>query len=148
MSSRRPTRWRSCWSPVWAIADLFVINNADREGVDRLHSDLDYMLSLGSYEDRPRPDIVRTIAIRDEGVDEMRSALERFLDRDEGQRRQRRRERSKARLLSVLTDRLVFRALDRVLTGERMEELVGAISERRLDPYSAVDDILEEMEAR
>jgi len=130
------------------IADLFVINKADREGVDRLQADLDYMLSLGSYEERPRPEIYRTIAVQDQGVGPLRDALDQFLESQKGHRRERRRERSQARLLSVLTERLMSRALDQVLTAKKMEQLVEAISERRLDPYSAVDGIVEELETR
>ena len=130
------------------IADFFVINKADREGVDRLHADLDYMLSLGSYEQRPRPGVLRTIAIRDEGVVQLRDELDRFLERERGQRIERRRERSQARLLAVLTERLMARTLERVLTTERMEQLVEAIADRRLDPYSAVDEIVDELETR
>jgi LAO/AO transport system kinase len=130
------------------IADLFVINKADREGADRLQADLDSMLTLGSYEQRPRPAVLRTVAIRDEGVAELRCELDRFLEREQGQRIERRRERSQARLLSVLAERLMARTLERVLVEERMERLVTAISERRLDPYSAVDGIVEELEAR
>jgi len=130
------------------IADLFVINKADREGADRLHADLDYMLSLGSYEERPRPGVLRTIAIRDEGVEQLREELDRFLEREHGQRIERRRERSLARLLAVLTERLMARAMERVLSEERLEQLVEAIADRRLDPYSAVDEIVEELEAR
>ncbi len=130
------------------IADLFVINKADREGADRLQADLDSMLTLGSYEQRPRPAVLRTVAIRDEGVAELRCELDRFLEREQGQRIERRRERSQARLLSVLAERLMTRTLERVLVEERMERLVTAISERRLDPYSAVDGIVEELEAR
>lgn len=129
------------------IADLFVINKADREGADRLHADLDYMLSLGSYKERPRPGVLRTIAIRDEGVEQLREELDRFLEREHGQRIERRRERSLARLLAVLTERLMARAMERVLTEERLEQLVEAIADRRLDPYSAVDEIVEELEA-
>ena len=130
------------------IADLFVINKADHEGADRLQADLDYMLSLGSYEQRPRPGVLRTIAVRDEGVEQLRDALDRFLEHERGQRIERRRERSQARLLAVLTERLMTRTLERVLTEERMEQLVEAIADRRLDPYSAVDGIVEELETR
>ncbi len=129
------------------IADLFVINKADREGTDRLQADLDYMLALGSYENRPRPRVLRTIAVRDEGVEQLRDEFDRFLERERGQRLERRRERSLARLLSVLAERLMARTLERVLVEERMEQLVDAISERRVDPYTAVDGIVEEMEA-
>ncbi len=130
------------------IADLFVINKADREGADRLQADLDSMLSLGSYEQRPRPDVLRTIAIRDEGVAQLRDELDRFLERERGQRIERRRERSLARVLSVLTERLMARALERVLTEERLKQLVEAIADRRLDPYSAVEEIMKELETR
>jgi len=130
------------------IADLFVINKADREGADRLQADLDYMLSLGSYEQRPRPGVLRTIAVRDEGVEQLRDEFDRFLDRERPQRIERRRERSLARLLSVLAERLMARTLETVLVGDRMDQLVEAIAERRLDPYTAVDGIVDELEAR
>lgn len=129
------------------IADLFVINKADRDGVERLQADLEYMLSLGSYNDRPRPAVLKTVAVRDEGVVELAAELNRFLERESGQRRRRRRDRSSARLMAVLTERLVSRATQRVLTPERLEQLVEAIAERRLDPYSAVDGIVAELEA-
>jgi LAO/AO transport system kinase len=130
------------------IADLFVINKADRDGVDRLQADLDYMLSLNSNDTRPRPSILRTIAVHDKGVAELREELDRFVERERGQRYERRRERSAARLLSVLTERLVTLAMDRVLVPERMAEVVAAIADRKLDPYTAVDGIVKELEAR
>ncbi|NIM00030.1 MAG: methylmalonyl Co-A mutase-associated GTPase MeaB [Acidobacteria bacterium] len=130
------------------IADLFVINKADRDGADRLQADLDYMLTLGDYEDRPRPKVLRTIAVRDEGVEHLRDEFDRFLEREQGQRLERRRERSLARLLSVLAERLMARTLERVLVEDRMEQLVEAIAERRVDPYTAVEGIVEELEGR
>jgi LAO/AO transport system kinase len=130
------------------IADLFVINKADREGTDRLQADIDYMLTLGEYENRPRPKVLRTIAVRDEGVEELRDEFDRFLRHEESHRLERRRERSLARLHSVLAERLMKRALERVLLGDRMEQLVEDISRRRIDPYTAVDGIVAELEAR
>ena len=130
------------------IADLFVINKADRDGVERLQADLDYMLSLNSNDTRPRPSILRTIAVHDKGVAELREELDRFVERERGQRYERRRERSAARLLSVLTERLLTLAMDRVLVPERMAEVVAAIADRKLDPYTAVDGIVKELEAR
>ncbi len=124
-----------------------MINKADREGADRLHADLDYMLSLGSYEERPRPNVLRTVAVRNEGIGELRDEFDRYLETERRQRAERRRERSTARLLSVLAERLMTRTLDRVLVPERMEQLVAAISKRQLDPYTAVDGIIEELES-
>ena len=130
------------------IADLFVINKADRDGVDRLQADLEYMLSLNANNNRPKPRIVKTVAVRDEGVAELREELNRFLERERGQRQGRRRERGAARLLAVLTERLVSRATQRVLVPERLAEIVDAIAERKLDPYTAVDGIVQELEER
>jgi LAO/AO transport system kinase len=130
------------------IADVFVINKADHPGADRLEADLDYMLSLVNT-DRPRPKIVRTVAIRDEGSDELRASLEDCLESKNPQHRLvRRQERAKARFLAILSDRLLKRALRDCLPSQRFEEITAAIAERRLDPYSAAEEVVQRWEVR
>jgi len=130
------------------IADVFVINKADHPGADRLQADLEYMLSLVDH-DRPKPEIVRTVAIRDEGVAELRDRIEICLAaKDTLQRLARRRERAEARFLTILSERLLQRALRVGLSGERLEEIIAAIAERRLDPYSAAERLVERLEVR
>ena len=48
----------------------------------------------------------------------------------------------------MLTERLYNRAVERVLDARRLEQIVDDIAERRLDPYSAADGIVAELEAR
>ena len=57
------------------IADIHVVNKADREGAERLRTDLRMMLILGAASDTPAPPILPCIAIRDEGVDQLLDAI-------------------------------------------------------------------------
>jgi len=131
------------------IADLFVINKADRDGVDRLQADLDYMLSLSPPDGRPRPKIHRTVAVRNEGVEQLKNGMQDFLDTSEANRRaDRRRERAEARFLSLLGETLLTRVRREAFGGDEFAELVREIAERRIDPYTAARRITDRLEVR
>jgi LAO/AO transport system kinase len=128
------------------IADLFVINKADRPGADRLEAELQYMLALTESSERPRPKILSTVATENRGVVELRDAVRAHLAHpDAGRREARRRERARSRLLTILSDRLMERALHGPLAGEALEELVEGIASRSTDPYSAVERVLDQL---
>ena len=131
------------------IADLFVINKADRHGADRLQAELDYVLSLAESPDRPKPRIVRTIAVQDEGIEELRDAIESFLAATADRRPDgRRRDRAESRFLALLSERVTDRLLREVLGDGELERIVDAIARRERDPYSAVDAVLSRLEVR
>jgi LAO/AO transport system kinase len=131
------------------IADLFVINKADRAGADRLASELDYMLSLVNHDGRPRPPIHRTVATRGEGVEDLVEGIARVLgEAGPARRAERRRERAEARFLAVLTERLLGRTLAAALPGAALDRVVDEIAGRRTDPYSAAERVLERVEVR
>jgi LAO/AO transport system kinase len=131
------------------IADLFVINKADRDGVDQLQADLEYMLSLAPAPDRLKPTILRTVAVRDEGVAQLGQGIEEFLE-SAGERRRagRRRDRAEARFLALLEERLVGRVRGEVLSGDSYRDLVDRIADRSVDPYTAVNRIVGRLEVR
>jgi len=131
------------------IADLFVINKSDRDGADRVHADLDYMLALAQHDDAPRPEILRTAALANEGITELDEGIARFLE-GAGKRRhgQRRRDRARSRLLAVLGEQLLALVQKKVLPGSALDELVGRVANREVDPYSAVQAIVERVEVR
>jgi LAO/AO transport system kinase len=134
---------------VLEIADLFVINKADRPGADRLAAELEAMLDLVDEVERPRPAIVPTVAVRDEGTDGLLAALDAFQASIGAPRRTaRRRDRAHTRLLAILGERLLARVVDRALPGEAMAELVELVAARDLDPYSAVERVLARVEVR
>jgi LAO/AO transport system kinase len=131
------------------IADLFVINKADRDGVERLQADLDYVLSLSSSQDRPRPTVHRTVAVRNEGIAELKGGIGDFLESTGERRRgERRQERAEARFLALLEEELVGRVREQVFSGESYRSLVERIADRRVDPYTAVREIVERLEVR
>lgn len=132
---------------VLEIADLFVINKADHAGADRLEADLRSMLDLA--EPGPLPEIVRTVAVRDEGTDGLRAAIEAFLATTEaGRRAARRRERAEARLLAVLGEGLLDRVVARALPDGAFAAVVDRIAERTIDPYTAAERVLARVEVR
>jgi LAO/AO transport system kinase len=125
------------------IADVFVVNKADRPGADRVVADLDAMMSLAPLATRARPPIFRTIATSGEGIDGLREGLAAFVAGGSAERRDaRRRERAEMRFLAVLIERFLHEVRDRKLPGERFDRLVAEIAERKIDPYSAAERVL------
>jgi len=124
------------------IADIFVVNKADRLGTDATVSDLSAMLDL-SPGTGWKPPIVRTVATTGEGVDELwqqinahRKSLE-----SNGAITVRRRERLAAELRALVAEQLLARSGD-VASGARFDALVDDVASRTTDPYSAVDALL------
>jgi LAO/AO transport system kinase len=129
------------------IADLFVINKSDRDGADRLQTDLEYVMALAPAGTVARPEICRTVAVRREGVAEIVAAVDRFISTvGDGRRAERRRERAEARFVSLLGERLLGRVRSDLLSGDGYGRLVGEIAERRVDPYSAVERLMARLE--
>ena len=118
------------------IADVFVVNKADRDGVEKTAKDLQMMLSIGEHGDW-LPPIVKTVAARDEGVDKLLSEIERHRDymMTSGEIDRRRRSHLRLRVETILKERVVA-AADRVLGVDREVERGH---ERKVDPYQVAD---------
>ncbi|MFL6263171.1 MAG: methylmalonyl Co-A mutase-associated GTPase MeaB [Thermoanaerobaculia bacterium] len=118
------------------IADVFVVNKADRDGVEKTAKDLQMMLSIGEHGDW-LPPIVKTVAARDEGVDKLLTEIERHRDymRTSGEIERRRRSHLRLRVETILKERVVA-AADRVLGVDREVERGH---EKRVDPYRVAD---------
>ena len=98
---------------VMEIADLYVINKADRAGADRVEQEVTAMLSLASRPDGWRPPMVKTVATTGQGISELVEALDQFHAFSEkgdvtGRRRQ---EHWRSRLLDLLRQTLFERAV-------------------------------------
>jgi LAO/AO transport system kinase len=131
------------------IADLFVINKSDHQGADRLHTELEHMLSMVDSAHKAKPTIHHTIATSDTGISELWSAISNKLAAVRTQRPDdRRRERAEARFLAVLSDRLLEMVKRDAFPGGSFERIVSDIADRRIDPYSAVEEILRSVEIR
>ncbi|MDQ1447384.1 MAG: GTPase [Actinomycetota bacterium] len=126
------------------IADIFVVNKADRPGVDVTVSDLAGMLDLGARK-RWQPPIVRTIATTGDGLAELWDEIgahREFLEAD-GAVDARRRARLVDEIRGLLAERLLERA-GAMTEGEKFDALVDGVADRTSDPYKAVDALLGE----
>jgi LAO/AO transport system kinase len=126
------------------IADVFVINKADRKGVDETRRDLEQMLDLSDLpHDAWRPPIVSVVATERRGVDELWATVERHRATIEvsGELERRRRFRLREELREIVARRLEQRARD-IVSGERWDSLQVQVAERSIDPWSAADEML------
>ena len=124
------------------IADIFVVNKADRPGTDATVSDLGGMLELAPGHGW-RPPIVRTVATDAGGVAELWAQIlahRAFLESD-GAIDARRRARMAAELRSLVVEQLLTRA-GGIAEGARFDALVDRVAARATDPYAAVDELL------
>jgi LAO/AO transport system kinase len=124
------------------IADIFVVNKADRPGADVTVSDLAGMLDLGARK-RWQPPIVRTIATTGDGLAELWDEIgahREFLESD-GAIVARRRARLVDEIRGLLAERLLERA-GAMSEGEKFDALVDRVADRTSDPYTAVDALL------
>ncbi len=124
------------------IADIFVINKSDRPGAGEASADLDQMLSL-SNRSSWRPPIVATVATEGAGISEVMDAVRAHRAHlvDSGELQVRRRARVRSELVAILSAELAQRAR-MIGGGESFEELVDGISELRIDPWTAAEQLL------
>lgn len=127
------------------IADIFVVNKADREGADKTLLTLQMMLDMdeGSSGRGWRPPLIRTVALQGEGSAVVADAVEEHLAylKESGQLRVRSRRLAQEELRRILGQELLSRLLDQV-REEQWGFLVGEVAERELDPYTAADNLL------
>ncbi|MFE3196556.1 methylmalonyl Co-A mutase-associated GTPase MeaB [Embleya sp. NPDC059237] len=127
------------------IGDLYVVNKADRDGAATTARELGHMLSLGEARGPGdwRPPIVKTVASRGEGVDEVVEALEKHRAWMEagGELRLRRRRRVADEVEAIAVTALRARIGD-LRGGRRLEELADHVLSGSMDPYSAADELI------
>ncbi|MFZ0414133.1 MAG: methylmalonyl Co-A mutase-associated GTPase MeaB [Candidatus Acidiferrales bacterium] len=127
------------------IGDVFVLNKADREGADRFEQQLRGILQLVPERDGWKPPIVLTVATQNEGIAALAGEIAKFREHFSGKNERRAKEIAlwKERLLNLLREQLVRRALGRVASESVLEKLAAEVAERKRDPYSAVKEILD-----
>ncbi|MBK8466555.1 MAG: methylmalonyl Co-A mutase-associated GTPase MeaB [Chloracidobacterium sp.] len=130
---------------IMEIGDVFVINKSDREGVLRTQKELESLLSLAHRPDMWNPPIVKTIATESKGIEDLSKAIEAYYAyQTEGSGSKVRRQAiAKWRLLELLQERLLSDLLSRNGTGEKLDRLALEIADKRKDPYSAVEELLD-----
>lgn len=127
------------------IGDLFTINKADREGVDKLNIEIEMMLELNQESVEWRPPINRTVASKDEGITEVVDSIEehkKFLLQT-GKIETIRANRIKSEVTAMVNDRISRYVDAKVVATEEFAKTVSKLQKRAVDPYSVVDKIVD-----
>jgi len=132
---------------IMEIADIFVVNKADRPGVDRAVAELESMLDLQHTGNEPRTPVVKTIAIRSEGVTDLLKEIEKHKEylKKHSFLEVRRRKRYEAELVEIIRRKLMSYIFDETKLKGKIDSLIDKISQKELDPYSAAEEVLEKM---
>ena len=131
------------------IADIFVINKADRKGADETRRDLEQMLDLSDLaHDAWRPPILQTTATSGDGVEELWNTVAQHREHSTttGLLQRRRSFRLREELREIVERRLENRARE-ICSGSEWDALQNKVLENQLDPWTAADDMLKGIKA-
>ncbi|WP_313566029.1 methylmalonyl Co-A mutase-associated GTPase MeaB [Mobilicoccus sp.] len=127
------------------IGDVFVVNKADREGADATVRDIRHMISLGDRTEPHlwRPPVLKTIADRSEGIDEVLEGIEKHFAwmTEHGELERRRRARAADEIEAIVLGQLRARMGD-LRGGNAIDDLSAAVVAGETDPFRASDEIL------
>ncbi len=127
---------------IMEIADIFVVNKADREGADRLVQSVAANLALQTFgRDEWKPPILKTEATASAGITELWASIGAFRDHGGSSRESRQRARHEYRLRELLSHQFL-RRVDEALPAGEFERTVNRIASREIDPYAAAAEIM------
>jgi LAO/AO transport system kinase len=131
---------------VMEIADVFVINKADRQGAEQLHAEVSSRIEQDSrIKSRDwTPRVIRTVAVEDQGTEDYWQAIAQHRQHLESSGRlvEKRRERTRQETLGMVHNELFRVVREQLRESGQLDRLVEDIMERRRDPYSAMREIL------
>ncbi len=129
---------------IMEIADIFVINKADREGVHRIEKELESLLSITERSDTWVPPIIKTVAIQAIGIQELDSAISsycEFQQKRDNAKFEKRKHVSEQRIIEILRERLLAKALSKALSENELTLFAKEVASHKRDPYSIVEEI-------
>ncbi|MGN6301037.1 MAG: methylmalonyl Co-A mutase-associated GTPase MeaB [Angustibacter sp.] len=132
------------------VGDVFVVNKADRDGADTTVRDIRHMISLAEARSAGdwRPSVVKTVAAREEGIDDLVAALDKhreWLERT-GTLRERRLRRAADEVEAIAMVVLRERMGD-LRQGTGLDALAADVVDGRTDPYAAADSLVDAVTA-
>jgi LAO/AO transport system kinase len=133
---------------IMEIGDIFVINKCDRPGVEKMERAVLAMLSLAHRADGWQPPVIKTVATEGQGVAELQAAIREcysFFQKSE-HRKQKKHDDARQRLITLLEERLVSKAVQQVFPDGELNKVVQDIADRRRDPYSIVENIVQNLQ--
>ncbi len=126
------------------IADIFVVNKADRPSADHLVNELRAMLQLRPGDEWWQVPVLSTVAVNGTGIGELCQQIERHRESMEksGRLVERRRQRRRQEFLSTVERRLAEEVLRLVERDGRLARYLEMVEAGEVDPFSAADEVL------
>jgi LAO/AO transport system kinase len=131
---------------IMEIADVFVVNKADRDGVDRVVAEIQSMLGMAGHGSHV-PEIVKTVATSDQGTSELVQAIEAFRDQaaSSGLLEGKRRAHVRQQLEEAVRARVMAHVWSKVLPAAEAEATVDRLLRREVDPFTAAEAVARRM---
>lgn len=132
---------------IMEIADIFVINKSDQPQAEKTEKELQAALSLATRSDDWVPPIVRTVATQRVGIGELVARIEEFdrYRKSSPERVTQRKSRVEENLLTLLQEVLLENAVQQNGVWDKIRAASRAVSERKRDPYTAVEEIVRDL---
>ena len=129
---------------IMEIGDVFVVNKADRPGADKTVTEVTMMMSLVEEHGDWIPPIVKTIASRGQGIDELYAALATHYDylAASGELDRRNRERVRIRIETQLKERFMERLIGGTIARDEYEALLDQVLRKQNNPHDAAESVL------
>ena len=126
------------------IGDVFAINKCDRDGADRLNVEIEMMLDLNTEEVAWRPPIMRTIASKNEGIEDVINAMEEHRQHliETGELEERRRERTVNEITEMVKEQISRYVMTKVTSTGEFDTYVDQVFARKIDPYTVVESLV------
>jgi LAO/AO transport system kinase len=129
------------------VGDVFIVNKADREGVDRTVNDLRLMIEMDEkrYKNGWKPPILTVQAVFDKGVKEIIDEIEKHAAhvRSSSERRSKaRHEKVRNGLSEMIKDRIIHEVLSDLVESGEFETSLQLVLDKKIDPYTACDNII------
>ncbi len=129
------------------IADIFVVNKADKESANKTVMDIQAILQLNNAENAWKPSVLRTVALTGEGVPELVKKLQEhrdYFERNPESKRTLMKSIAEAELVEAIKERMASSIIGDLKSGGRLDELLQRILKKEIDPASASEKLLNE----
>ncbi len=129
---------------IMEIGDIFVVNKADRPGADKTVTEVTMMMSLVEEHGDWVPPIVKTVASKSQGIDDLDAAIVKHHEylAASGELDRRNRDRVRIRIETQLKERFMDRLIGGTIAREEYEELLEDVLRKRNNPHDAAEGVL------
>jgi len=131
------------------IGDVFVVNKADKSGADDVVVQLQMMIEMrGISENDWKPPVIKTVALKAEGIAEFVKAIETHRDflTSSGKIHQHNTEQEYQLFRQILMERVTQKIFDQAAGSVEIKSVIENLKERKIDPYSAAEMIVKKVQ--